>query len=261
MENVPWQEQVDTLLNDRRVDEALQIARSYLTEEDRGTEHLSSLLKRAALVQLHRNELGLAKELLLESHCSPDFILAYCPDLLTQPTDAGKSSPFYIEIFGSDQPSVIKERNQFLIEYLESYRRLSMESSSVIGLSLCLWTAFLYVLWLSVCLSSMSVYLSHACLSVCLSICCLFVICPPLSSACLPINLSVCLPIYLWLYVLSCLFVLPVCLSVLLPVCPSVSIFICLSVDCVPVLFICLYACLSSCLAADLCVCFSFLKP
>jgi hypothetical protein len=128
LENVPWQEQVEALLADKRVDEALQIARSYCQEDT--SQFFRDLLKRAALIQLHRHELQLAKQLLLESQAAPEDILGYCPDLFPQ-ADVSLTSPFYIELFSSDSPIVIQKRNHFLIEYLEEFRRSSVQFTSV----------------------------------------------------------------------------------------------------------------------------------
>ncbi|OQV13873.1 Transforming growth factor-beta receptor-associated protein 1 [Hypsibius exemplaris] len=124
LENVPWQEQVDGLLEEKRVNEALQIARSYSDEDT--LPHFRGILQRAALVQLHRQELRPAKELLLESECSPSFVLAFCPDLLPS-ADILTTSPFFIPIFNPHDPAAMNERNAFLIAYLEEYRRSSTD--------------------------------------------------------------------------------------------------------------------------------------
>ena len=128
LENVPWQEQVEALLESRRVEEALQIGRSY-AEEESGA-HFLDILQRAALIQLHRKEYVHARELLIESECRAEVVLAFWPDLFPG-ADIRTAAPFPVDIFNLATPSVLQERNRFLLDYLHHYRSVSPDFTEV----------------------------------------------------------------------------------------------------------------------------------
>lgn len=122
------------LLDDQRVDEALQIARSFLETTVDGSLDYKRILRRAVLIVLHKNELLVARELLLESGIAPEDILQFCPDLiqgtLMEKGTNRELSPLIIELFASNEQVIITKRNHFLLEYLAEFRRSSAEDFS-----------------------------------------------------------------------------------------------------------------------------------
>ncbi|XP_055347631.1 transforming growth factor-beta receptor-associated protein 1 homolog [Paramacrobiotus metropolitanus] len=134
LENVPWQEQVETLLEDKRVEEALQIARSFLDADAGDNLYLSNILHRAALICLHRNELARAQEILLDSQGPPEDILQFCPDLVQDTSmegvRKGRSGDLAVELFESGEEGTVARRNRFLLGYLEELRKVAGEDFS-----------------------------------------------------------------------------------------------------------------------------------
>lgn len=63
------------------MEEAVQVARTFSSSQDDAAS-LKAVLQRAALLQLSKQEMTSARELLLESQAPPEDILKFCPDLL-----------------------------------------------------------------------------------------------------------------------------------------------------------------------------------
>ncbi|GAV00182.1 hypothetical protein RvY_11067-2 [Ramazzottius varieornatus] len=122
LENIPWQEQVETLLEDRSVEEALQVARTFSSSQDDAAS-LKAVLQRAAFVQLSKDELTSAKELLLESQAPPEEVLKFCPDLLPNNDPFAEPADDLLNPFTGGRISE-GERNAFLLAYLDEYRRI-----------------------------------------------------------------------------------------------------------------------------------------
>uniref|UniRef100_A0A2R5L6M1 Putative vacuolar assembly/sorting n=1 Tax=Ornithodoros turicata TaxID=34597 RepID=A0A2R5L6M1_9ACAR len=110
---IPWETQVQTLLSEKRVTEALELARQSRKDD----KELHSFYQRAGFVQFCEWNFEEAQELFLMGQLDVADLLSMYPRLRVSPSPRG--IPDTEEMCAGD-PELLDKCNQFLISYLEA---------------------------------------------------------------------------------------------------------------------------------------------